>query len=71
MADEIPPQTQPRPPRRVSKARFATWAGWIGGSLVCIVNMTTGLVPGGFLGFMAGAIIAYGLVYLILTVIDG
>jgi hypothetical protein len=43
----------------------------MGGSLVCIVNLTTGIVPGGFLGFMAGAIIAYGLVYLVLTVIDG
>ena len=69
MADDRPTKTEP--PKRVSKARFAHWAGIIGGSLVCIVNMTTGLVPGGFLGFMAGAIVAYGLVYLILTVCDG
>lgn len=68
MSDENP--TTPQPHRRVSKARFAHWAGWIGGSVFCIVNLTTGLLPGGFLGFMAGAIITYGLVYLILTVWD-
>jgi predicted lipid-binding transport protein (Tim44 family) len=78
MSDEKPTQTespaeqtQSRPPKRVSKARFAKWAGWIGGSLVCVLNMTTGLVPGGFLGFMGGAIVAGGLVWLILTVING